>query len=66
MAFLCIRVGEFRLLWFLVRVGVYLTDRVEELDSDPMLRRRVGTGILDGGDRCREDDLEARFFGGAC
>lgn len=58
--FLCMRVGDVLLLWFFVRVGVYLIERVEEPDSDPMLRRRVGSGILDGGDRCLEDDLEER------
>lgn len=56
--FRCIRVGEDLLLWILARVGVYLTDRVEELESDPILRRRVAIGILDGGDRCRDDDRE--------
>lgn len=45
------RVGEARLLWFEARVGVYLTERVEELVvSDVALRRRVRTGIFEAGD----------------
>lgn len=46
---LSILVGEARLLWFIARVGVYLTDRVDELESEPALKRRVATGILERG-----------------
>ena len=41
--------GEVLLLWLIARVGVYFTERVEELESDPMLRRRVAMGILERG-----------------
>lgn len=47
------RVGEALLLRGVTRVGVYFTERVEELESDVMLRRRAATGILDWGDRRR-------------
>lgn len=52
---LSIRVGEARLLWFMARVGVYLTERVDELESEPALKRRVATGILERG-VCRWGD----------
>jgi hypothetical protein len=52
---LSILVGEARLLWFIARVGVYLTDRVDELESEPALKRRVATGILERG-VCRWGD----------
>jgi hypothetical protein len=61
---LSIRVGEARLLWFIARVGVYLTDRVEELESEPALKRRVATGILERG-VCRWGD-RAVFCSCAC
>lgn len=35
----------------MTRVGVYLTERVEELESEVMLERRVATGILECGER---------------
>jgi hypothetical protein len=44
------RVGEVRLLWFEARVGVYRTDRLEELVSDVALKRRARTGIFEAGD----------------
>lgn len=49
--------GDARLLWLIARVGVYLTDRVEELESEPMLRRRVAIGILEHG-VCRVGDRD--------
>lgn len=54
---LSIRVGEALLLWLITRVGVYFTDRVEELESEPMLRRRVAMGILERG-VCRVGDRD--------
>lgn len=50
MDFLYNRVGDARLLWFEARVGVYLTDRLEELVSDVPLRRRARTGIFEAGE----------------
>jgi hypothetical protein len=39
------------LLWFEARVGVYLTERLDELVvSEVALRRRVRTGIFEAGD----------------
>jgi hypothetical protein len=61
---LSILVGEARLLWFIARVGVYLTDRVDELESEPALKRRVATGILERG-VCRWGD-RARVCSCAC
>jgi hypothetical protein len=43
-------VGDARLLWFEARVGVYLTELLEELVSDVPLSRRVRTGILEAGE----------------
>jgi hypothetical protein len=47
---LYMRVGEARLLWFEARVGVYRTDRLEELVSDVTLKRLARTGIFEAGD----------------
>lgn len=54
---LSILVGDVLLLWLIARVGVYFTERVEELESDPMLIRRVATGIRERG-VCRAGDRD--------
>lgn len=44
------RVGDVRLLWLDMRVGVYFTERLDELVSEVPLNRRVATGILEAGE----------------
>jgi hypothetical protein len=66
MDFLYNRVGDARLLWFEARVGVYLTDRLEELVSDVPLRRRARTGIFEAGDGRTGIRSVARWVGCAC